>query len=537
MLRTHESMWFGKLGTINATHHRIEVPDNTKLARQRTYRAGPCACLIEAKEISRQLCDGIIKPLKSVLTNAPATFQRALDIIFSKYNWQTFLVYLDDIIVFSRSHEEHIDHVDRILTSLETARVSLKLRSCNFFTDRIKYLGHIIRAGKLEVEQAATASFRNIRHPRPLPQQFPELDEAQARAYQRLIEAVTDPPVLALPKLGLPFSIDTDACDHQIGCALFQTHEDGNRKPIGFWSRTISKAEKNYGMPEKECLAVIYAIQICRPYVQGEEFTVHTDCSALRWLFEINDPSGRLMRWRLRLAEYRFKTEYRKGIKNCQGDAMSRLASGSHTTVDIDEEIPAYSDDLKFEADLATDWHDDELVPLDVLFATTERLPEAAEPLLIEEIFESNLATNSACACAPWWRWAQRRYIPKTRDRTYRPVLHQPQQIVVPETLRLRALNLFHRPVMAGHPGGKKMYTTLRRTLYWPGMALDCYQHVRSCPECARERVRLRRYATELQLFPPSAPLDSIAMDLLGPFPSTKLGNTHLLVITDRFTK
>eukprot|EP00171_Calliarthron_tuberculosum_P023081 IDg23081t1 len=291
-------------------------------------------------------------------------------------------------------------------------------------------------------------------------------------------------------------------------------------------------------MPEKECLAVIYAIQICRPYIQGEYFTVYTDCSALRWLFEINDPSGRLMRWRLRLAEYRFKTEYRKGIKNCQGDAMSRLASNSHTTVDIDEEIPAYSDDLTFEADLATDWHDDELVPLDAVFATTEQLPEAAEPLLIEEILREQ-ARDEFCE-----RLRALVEVGATSVYTEDPetglivrTLHQPQQIVVPESLRLRALNLFHRPITAGHPGGKKMYTTLRRNLYWPGMALDCYQHVRSCPECARERVRLRRYATELQLFPPSAPLDSIAMDLLGPFPPTKLGNTHLLVITDRFTK
>ncbi len=85
------------------------------------------------------------------LTNAPATFQRALDIILSGYKWHTCLVYLDDVIVFSHTLGDHIEHVDAVLTALRGAGVSLKLRKCQFFTDRIRYLGHIIRPGTLEV--------------------------------------------------------------------------------------------------------------------------------------------------------------------------------------------------------------------------------------------------------------------------------------------------------------------------------------------------------------------------------------------------
>eukprot|EP00171_Calliarthron_tuberculosum_P022608 IDg22608t1 len=201
------------------------------------------------------------------LMNAPATFQRALDIILAGYKWQTCLVYLDDIIVFSKNGEEHLKHLADVLDALHQAGVSLNLRKCSFFTDKIKYLGHVIRPGTLEVEEASTRCLKGLKHPKsypelrsflglcnvyrrfvrgytdiaaplyeilkgnPLPKEFPRLNASQERAFRKLIEAVTSPPTLALPKLGLPYEIDTDACKHQIGCALFQMQEDGVRNP------------------------------------------------------------------------------------------------------------------------------------------------------------------------------------------------------------------------------------------------------------------------------------------------------------------
>ena len=83
------------------------------------------------------------------LTNASATFQRALDLILTKYKWKTCLIYLDDIIIYSKSINEHINHVDEVLEYLSQAGVTLKIRKCNFFTDKVEYLGHIIKPGTL----------------------------------------------------------------------------------------------------------------------------------------------------------------------------------------------------------------------------------------------------------------------------------------------------------------------------------------------------------------------------------------------------
>ena len=99
------------------------------------------------------------------LTNAPASFQRALDMILTKYKWKTCLVYLDDVIIFSKTVEEHIQHVDEVLSYLAKAGVTLKIAKCKFFTTTVEYLGHIIRPGKLEVDQANTKSLREAKPP------------------------------------------------------------------------------------------------------------------------------------------------------------------------------------------------------------------------------------------------------------------------------------------------------------------------------------------------------------------------------------
>ena len=284
------------------------------------------------------------------LTNAPATFQRTLDIILAPYKWSSCLVYLDDVIIFSKDVESHFSHVERVLSALRSAGVTLKLAKCDWFTSTVKYLGHVIQPGTLGIDPVATKALRNLEHPRtqtelrsflglcnvyrrfirdytrtaaPLnarlkkgqPFNLEPFELEEVEAFDRLIHTILSPPILALPVKGLPYSVDTDACDKQVGAALFQeygTGDDSSRKPIGFWSRTLASAEKNYSTTEKECLAVVWAVKTLRPYLQGKHFTVHSDHASLRWLLEVAEPSGRLTRWRLRLGEFDCTVKYKK---------------------------------------------------------------------------------------------------------------------------------------------------------------------------------------------------------------------------------
>ena len=110
-------------------------------------------------------------------------------------------------------------------------------------------------------------------------------------------------------------------------------------------------------------------------------------------------------------------------------------------------------------------------------------------------------------------------------------------QIVVPHSLKAKVLHIHHYSRQAGHPGGRKLYCALKRHMYWPAMAVDCYATVRRCTTCAKNRIKLRQNCNELQLFPAIAPLESVALDIFGELIKTARGNQYLLVISDRFTK
>ena len=311
------------------------------------------------------------------LCNAPATFQRTVDILLAKYRWRSCLAYLDDVIVFSNTLEDHLQHLKEVLTLLQGAGMSLKLRKCNFFAQQVDYLGHVIRPGLLQVAERNTEAVKRFKHPTtqtelrsflglcnvyrrfvpnfahtaaPLnsllkkgcPYDLPALNEFQIKPFDLLKQALTEPPVLRLPRVGLPFSVDTDACNHQIGCALMQTHDDDARYPIGFWSRSLSPAEKNYSVGEKECLAIVWAVQLLRPYIGREHFDLFTDHQALKWILSGSDNTGRLSRWRLRLLEYDFNVHYKKGAKNTIADAISRLPTFGETEIPPDMEIPCF---------------------------------------------------------------------------------------------------------------------------------------------------------------------------------------------------
>ena len=189
------------------------------------------------------------------LCNAPATFQRTLDILLAGLRWKACLVYLDDVIIFSKTFDEHVEHVQDVLNILQRAGISLKFKKCNFLTKAVDYFGHVIKAGRLEVATKNTAAIEGFREPETQTQlrsflglinvyrkfvpnfarvsaplnkllkkeQSPKLEpltDDERIAFKKLKEALASPPVLRLPQENLPFSVDTDACEYQIGCTL-----------------------------------------------------------------------------------------------------------------------------------------------------------------------------------------------------------------------------------------------------------------------------------------------------------------------------
>ena len=266
------------------------------------------------------------------LRNIPATFQRALDIILSGVRWHSCLIYLDDVIVFSCTTEDHFRHVDEILTLLRNAGVTLKLKKCAFFQPRVDYLGHVITPGKLSVTTENTKSFTHATFPKNTTQlrsffgaanvyrRFvagysgiapplngmlrkdaePDWDSPtpdQLQAFETLKRKLVTPPILRLPKTNKPYMIDTDASAYQLGATLLQKQNKTKNewKRIGYCSKTLMDTERNYSTTERERYSVVWAVNTLRTYIEGETFTVRTNHDALRWLITLTDSSGRLM--------------------------------------------------------------------------------------------------------------------------------------------------------------------------------------------------------------------------------------------------
>jgi RNase H-like domain found in reverse transcriptase len=271
-----------------------------------------------------------------------------------------------------------LNHLHDVLTLLGKAGLSLKLDKCHFLQETVDYLGHVIRPGKLEIATKNTDALRTAQPPRtqtelrsflglcnvyrrfvpgfskiagPLNQmlrkgespRLQKLSVEQLHAFESLRDKLLHPPVLALPRKEGRYILDTDASDLQIGSCLCQEHPDGLRHPIGYWSRSLNAAERNYSTTEKECLAIVWAILTLRPYLEGQRFLVRTDHHSLRWVLNLADAQGRLARWRLRLLEFDLEVEYAPGKEHHAADTMSRLLPPACIEPPLDTTIPCFA--------------------------------------------------------------------------------------------------------------------------------------------------------------------------------------------------
>ena len=460
------------------------------------------------------------------LKNAPATFQRDVDIILSRVRWQYALVYLDDVIVYSKTLEEHFTHMRTILGMLKDAGVSLKLPKCHFFQSSVDYLGHVIRLGKLEVSSRTCEALRQATAPTtqpgirsfvglcnifrrfvpnfariatPLnqklekdqPTKFGHLTDEEREAFEELKRRLTSPPILALPKQKGYYKLDTDACDHQVGCTLLQDQEDAGYVPIGYWSRALTKQERDYTTTEKECLAIVWAILLLRPYLEGQRFTVRTDHDSLRWVLNLADAKGRLARWRLRLSEYDFVVEHRAGIKHQAADALSRLETTGLDTSTLRDEIPCYVVDEDVQGDVLSPGGATPLYPgnpdvMTLVQEEAEILPVTQDDLIREQKTDPYCKAMMGEVGKSGTQFEVNQYGLLCR----RAPLDGSIQIVVPASLRARISFLSHYPRLQGHPGTSKMYETMRRLYYWPHMASDVQQTVADCRSCRKSCIR-----------------------------------------------
>jgi transposase InsO family protein len=289
------------------------------------------------------------------LCNAPATFQRVIELALTGLQWKTCLIYLDDCLVFSKTFEEHIIRLSDVLDRIRNACLKLKPGKCHLVQDQVTYLGHILssdgitpnkenvekiiqwqRPTKVKQVQSFLGMANYYRrfisdyssHVRPLidltkkGKTF-EWTTFCENAFQHVKGVLSSPKVMAHPQGEGRFILDCDACEVSIGAVLSQL-QNGIERVIAYGSKSLSKAERNYCVTDRELLAVRYFTEYYRCYLLGREFTVRTDHQALKWLFSMKQPKDRVARWIETLSEFDVTIEYRAGDKHGNADAMSR---------------------------------------------------------------------------------------------------------------------------------------------------------------------------------------------------------------------
>ena len=291
------------------------------------------------------------------LKNAPGTFQRLMNQVLRKYLNKFVAVYIDDIIIYSKTFEEHLDHVEQVFQALLVANLRIKLKKSKFCFPNIPFLGHIVGRDGIQPDSENIEKVKNY----PVPTDLTSLRGAlglfsyyrkfikgfskiakpmnellkkdipfkwtskQQKAFETLRDELIKAPILQYPDFEKPFELYTDACGTGLGAVLSQKDKGGRERVIAYASRSLTKAEGNYPITEQECLAVIWAVKHFSPYLQLLPFKIYTDHSALKSLTKCKEPTGRRARWVMELQQYDFIIEHRPGKENKNADALSRM--------------------------------------------------------------------------------------------------------------------------------------------------------------------------------------------------------------------
>ncbi|GFU90952.1 retrovirus-related Pol polyprotein from transposon 17.6 [Trichonephila clavipes] len=254
-----------------------------------------------------------------------------------------------------RTFEEHLQNIRKVLSKLSDANLKLNPSKCKFFQKEVNYLGHIISAEGVRTDPEKVSAVKNWKRPenlrelrsflglctyyrkfvkgfsniaRPLhkltesKQKFQWTKECED-SFLQLKEALTSSPILIYPQPDKPFILDTDASNESVGAVLSQ-EIDGQERVVAYWSKCLSKPERNYCVTRKELLAIVKAIEHFHHYLYGQKFLLRTDHASLTWLMNFRNTEGQVARWIQRLNEYYFDIRHRKGSSHGNADALSR---------------------------------------------------------------------------------------------------------------------------------------------------------------------------------------------------------------------
>ena len=412
-------------------------------------------------------------------------------------------IFVDDIVVFSDSVENHVTHLKLVIQALNQANLKLRAEKCLFGCTELVILGHVISGDTIRADPVKLSAFQDIPTPTtgkqlesflgttsylrdyiplysriaaPL-EKFRKVkgslskywDDECDNSFAAFKKILSTPPVLSMPDFSHEFTVGTDASNYGVGAVLYQ-EINGIKKYVSFASSALSPAQRNYPATKKELLAIVFALKKFREWLWGKHFTLYTDHMSLIYLFKNSEENNMLSNWADQILDYNFTVVHCPGITNVLPDYLSRIY------------CPQKDSNSRSRAE--------------VLMTTT---------------------------------------IPKKADYELRKFIRERFDKLEPEDdLKLDLLTKAH---VVNHQGAEQLFKQVfTNGYYWSSLRKDCEELVNTCPQCLAFNVHKAGYHP-LTTITASLPFDHVAIDLFGPLQETKNGCCYALILTDIATR
>lgn len=477
------------------------------------------------------------------LCNAPATFQTLMNQIFSEYIDDFIVVYMDDLLVFSQSREEHLKHLELVLEKLQSGSLYVSPKKCSFMKEETEFLGMIVGREGIKVDPDKIRVIQEWPIPtcitdvrsfvgllqffRRFIQNFSALASPLTsltkkgrgikdwnsdceNAFNKLKSSLVSAPILMPADWKLPFRCHVDASQFAVGGTLTQIDSKGSERVVAYFSKKLSDAEQNYTANERELLGLVFFLKRFRCYLEGSEFEVITDNQVLHNFFTKQDMSRKEARWLDLLSQFNIsRISLKAGKVHVLGDVLSRAPQVVKDARYLTNNMMASSANLNLEFE--NDYTNDQMFG----------------PILkgLRKEFEGN----------PIQQERVRRLLPMFEERD-RLLLYD-QKICVPRTRVADIMELAHDISIAGHFGFSKTLGRLNQ-YHWKNKTRDVRRYCDGCTVCQQNKDSNQKKLTNpTSLRVPTRRWGSVSTDFIVSLPKTKQGHNAITTWVDRISR
>ena len=450
------------------------------------------------------------------LSNAPSTFMRLMNHVLRKFIGLFVVVYFDDILIYSKTLDDHVKHLMAVFETLRDAKLYGNIKKCYFCQDSVIFLGYVVSGSGIKVDEEKVKAIRDWPKPtgvadvrsfhglasfyRRFIKDFSSIvapmteclkkgnefrwNENAQKSFELIKEQLCSAPVLALPDFAKTFEIECDASGVGIGAVLMQ-----EKRPIAFFSEKLNGARLNYSIYDKEFYALIRALEVWQHYLLPKEFVIHTDHESLKYLKGQNKLNRRHAKWVEFMEPFPYVIKYKKGQTNVIADALSRRYA-----------------------------------LISMLNARLLGFEQVKEQYTSDSYFANMMSKCAKGACDGFF--------------VHDGYLFKLGRMCIPSgSLRELLVREAHGGGLSGHFGEKKTYELLKEHFFWPNMLRDVHKVVERCVNCKKAKGKENAYGLYMPLPIPEQPWMDISMDFVLGLPRTQRGKDSVMVVVDRFSK